>query len=31
VGLGEAWIVVGFYIVGLLGLALLVFRSRDVN
>jgi hypothetical protein len=31
VGLGEAWIVVGVYVVGLLGLALLVFSYRDVN
>jgi ABC-2 type transport system permease protein len=30
-GLGEAWFVVGFYVVALVGLALLVFRSRDVN
>jgi ABC-type transport system involved in multi-copper enzyme maturation permease subunit len=30
-GLGEAWLVVGFYVVALVGLALLVFRSRDVN
>jgi ABC-type transport system involved in multi-copper enzyme maturation permease subunit len=30
-GLGEAWVVVGFYVVSLLGLALLVFRARDVN
>jgi ABC-2 type transport system permease protein len=30
-GVGEAWLVVGFYVVALLGIALLVFRSRDVN
>jgi ABC-2 type transport system permease protein len=30
-GLGEAWFVVGFYVVALAGLALLIFRSRDVN
>jgi ABC-2 type transport system permease protein len=30
-GLGEAWVVVAFYVVVLFGLALLAFRSRDVN
>jgi ABC-2 type transport system permease protein len=30
-GLGEAWLVVGFYVLALVGLALLIFRSRDVN
>ena len=30
-GLTEAWVVLGVYVVALIGVALLVFRARDVN
>jgi len=30
-GIHEAWVVLAFYVLALVGLALLVFRARDVN
>jgi ABC-2 type transport system permease protein len=30
-GITEAWVVLGFYVVVLLGVALVIFRARDVN